>query len=103
MSSKTTNPVKLSINNMHIVARWQYNVDNTECSLCHMALGKPVTVGTGRDKTYKTTITIGACNHGFHESCMNGWLANKNQTCPLCLTTWKKENNVNCGVMMYSS
>jgi hypothetical protein len=98
-----SNGVKLSIQNMTVVARWRYNLNNQICSLCHIALGKPVKLTSNRDHVYKTNIIIGSCNHGFHEQCMNEWLLNKNVNCPDCLNEWKQLSNNNAGIISYTS
>ena len=98
-----SNGVKLSINHMKIIARWQYNLNNHICTLCKGALGKPYETKESGSHVYKTTIDIGACNDGFHEKCMSEWLtaSNKNE-CPECKNVWKKQSSVNAGVMTYT-
>jgi len=93
--------IKLSLNNIKVVATWNYNVESQDCKLCHRDLMVPVQEA-GSNKL-NGDVVIGNCRHGFHTVCINSWLMKKNVSCPHCLSPWKPTMNVGSSVYMYKS
>lgn len=102
---------KLTLTSMHVVATWEYDVDNQECTLCHRDLMTPIPVTntningqTNNNKPrYENDVSVGTCRHGYHVSCINSWVKNGNNSCPKCKTPWKTDKNVSSSVYVYPS
>lgn len=86
---------QLRINNLNIVALWNFNsnvVSNKTCSLCRNNLMAPTQTEIDK-KNIKNTVVVGKCKHAYHESCMNKWLSDSNVSCVTCKTEWKPLKN----------
>lgn len=94
---------KLTLTSMHVVATWEYDVENPECVLCHHDLMTPVSVTKNNQTKYENDVSIGTCKHGYHVSCINSWLKNGNDNCPKCRAQWKTGKNVTSSVYVYKS
>jgi len=99
---QTKPKIKLTLTSMRVVATWDYDTENSECTLCHRDLMTPVMITENDKPKYVNDVSISQCKHGFHTSCIYGWLKNKNTCCPKCKTTWKTDKNVNSSVYVYN-
>ena len=80
---------KFQINSVKFVTSWVYNLpSNNECTVCRCSLNEPSIYS--QEKGIDSVISIGACNHCFHQECLEPWLA-QNKTCPFpsCSQPWK--------------
>ena len=93
---------KLTLTSMHVVATWEYDVENQDCALCHHDLMTPVLVTKNNQTTYENDVSIGSCKHGFHVPCVNSWIKCGNNSCPKCRVPLKNINNVSSAVYMYN-
>lgn len=95
--------IKLTIDKLRIIATWEYATENLDCTLCHRDLMLPITMSEQNKTKYVGDVMIGACNHGFHASCIKSWLSHRNTNCPHCQSVWKINNNVGSSVYVYKS
>ena len=79
----------ITVKKLKIVASWNYNTENKECSICNTDLLTPV---IDYNNKLNGDIQIGSCYHGFHSVCMKKW-EKKDMSCPYCKITWKLINN----------
>jgi len=100
---------KLTLTSMRVVTTWEYDVDNSECTLCHRDLMVPIPVTNTNINTqtknshprYENDVSVGTCHHGYHVSCINSWVKSGNNCCPKCKTPWKTDKNVSSSVYVY--
>jgi hypothetical protein len=73
---------------INLVGYWKYsNITNEDCTICHNSIYESSTINKNKGK--ESYLTVGTCNHGFHNECINPWLI-LNYRCPICFTEWKK-------------
>lgn len=97
--------IKLTLSSIRVVALWNYNTENTDCTLCHRDLMSSIPIedinkSINRNRCDNDVI-IGTCKHGYHSTCIRSWLKHGNVTCPKCQSMWKTNKNVSSGVLCY--
>jgi RING-box protein 1 len=69
----------------HAVGYWKWTGHLTDtCAICRLPLDE-----TKAECRTIPSISVGACQHAFHERCINRWLK-KRGVCPLCSVEWKE-------------
>lgn len=105
---------KLTLKSMNVIATWEYDVENTQCTLCHHDLMSPFCMTNNihlqlhqnqhqNQPKYDNDVCIGTCKHGFHASCINSWIKHGNSVCPKCKTQWKISKNGTSSVFVYKT
>ena len=79
--------VTFNIRKVRLVAVKKPASENMECELCKLHLNRPSTEDI-QNKTYRSSIVIGKCKHGFHESCIRKWQRDGSSICPVDKTAW---------------
>ena len=91
--------IKMEIENLTIHTEWKIKENNNlnnnlnnSCGLCKRNLMKlpPNKKVFGDISTVEAmpVISIGKCDHMFHSSCIDAFIANGNITCPIDGTPW---------------
>ena len=78
---------QFKINNFNILGISSHLLPfNNECTICYSNLNTNSIYN--KDKCVDSKICIGSCGHSYHEECINSWINNRNNSCPLCAKSW---------------
>jgi hypothetical protein len=80
------NKYNIKVNKVHFEAITSYDSFNQDCIICHN-LFEESCIGCPDKSTCK--MVISECQHGYHNHCINKWLAKGHSACPFCNKPWK--------------
>ena len=88
-TSSNIPPVRLV--NWMVHATYCPSTDDDTCQICKQKLTFMCSKCQGNKniENIKCSISIGNCEHGFHYHCINKWINEGSNTCPIDQTTWK--------------
>ena len=94
--------ISLTIKKLNIYGTWDYKTENKDCSICMQSLQTP-TQKSIREKKTNGSISVGLCNHGFHNECIDDWVSSDGVSCPICKTLWRPSKNTGGTVYLYNN
>jgi len=83
-TDSTDKPV-CEIVQLNLVGTWEYDVETDICKLCKNPLTFSSPDNEEVDKVSKYNISLGNCDHAFHNNCIETWLKSS-KSCPTCFT-----------------
>lgn len=100
-SNNFEGPLKIKLNQMKIkivswdgVATWLWDIEEVKCIICQNDFETPCPKCKipGDD----CVPVQGKCTHNFHLHCIERWLSEGKEKCPLCRNKWDPKNWFHC-------
>ena len=84
------NPIQLKIEKLNLFPIHSYSVSTKECRICmHDNLICVECLNSCTNIVHnRCPFSRGKCGHGFHKHCINKWLDDGGQVCPICKVMW---------------
>jgi len=88
-----------NINNIELIrwepsAIWTWDVITHDCAICRSKLTNKCAECYGSDVVNrKCPVATGKCGHAFHRHCIQKWIKNGSNVCPIDKGPWSYDNN----------
>lgn len=91
--TETKSDFDFKITDLDLIGIWTYNAENKTC-FCTRDLQAPTQSELLAGKIING-ITFGDCDHAFHDECLEQFIREKGNICPIDQTIWKTKHMIN--------